>query len=104
MQAMQHHETHERYAKCIEVSKRIRWEIDRDVIRGRKFDVLWPTHGPPVIRVEPFIRAYIDHRRAREAQVLKAVSEGHGRIKEMGFFPTKVVEVDKSKDAAAKPA
>ena len=29
----------ERYAKCIEVSKRIRWEIDRDVIRGRKFDL-----------------------------------------------------------------
>jgi len=28
----------ERYAKCIEVSKRIRWDIDRDVIRGRKFD------------------------------------------------------------------
>jgi hypothetical protein len=29
---------HERYAKCIEVSKRIRWDIERDVIRGRKFD------------------------------------------------------------------
>lgn len=28
----------ERYAKCIEVSKRIRWDIDRDVIRGRSFD------------------------------------------------------------------
>ena len=28
----------ERYAKCIEFSKRIRWEIDRDVIRGRSFD------------------------------------------------------------------
>jgi hypothetical protein len=27
-----------RYAKCIEVSKRIRWDIDRDVVRGRKFD------------------------------------------------------------------
>jgi hypothetical protein len=30
--------TTHRYAKCIEVSKRIRWEIDRDVIRGRAFD------------------------------------------------------------------
>ncbi|HEX6705672.1 MAG TPA: hypothetical protein VF169_12990 [Albitalea sp.] len=29
----------ERYAKCIEVSKRIRWDIDRDVIRGRRFDL-----------------------------------------------------------------
>jgi hypothetical protein len=27
-----------RYAKCVEVSKRIRWEIERDVIRGRAFD------------------------------------------------------------------
>ncbi len=27
-----------RYARCIEVSKRVRWEIERDVIRGRRFD------------------------------------------------------------------
>ncbi len=27
-----------RYARCIDASKRIRWEIDRDVIRGRQFD------------------------------------------------------------------
>ena len=31
--------TTERYAKVIEASKRIRWDIDRDVIRGRQFDV-----------------------------------------------------------------
>jgi hypothetical protein len=37
MQAMQTAAT-ERYAKCIEASKRIRWDIDRDVIRGRAFD------------------------------------------------------------------
>ena len=28
-----------RYAKTIEASKRIRWDIDRDVIRGRQFDL-----------------------------------------------------------------
>jgi len=28
----------DRYAKCIEVSKRVRWDIERDVIRGRSFD------------------------------------------------------------------
>jgi hypothetical protein len=27
-----------RFAKCIEVSKRVRWDIDKDVLRGRKFD------------------------------------------------------------------
>ena len=26
------------YAKCIEISKKVRWDIDRDVIRGREFD------------------------------------------------------------------
>jgi len=28
----------QRYAKCIAASKRIRWDIDRDVIRGRRFE------------------------------------------------------------------
>ena len=28
----------ERYARCVEISKRIRWDIDQDVIRHRKFD------------------------------------------------------------------
>jgi hypothetical protein len=28
-----------RYARCIETSKRVRWDIDRDVIRGRRFDL-----------------------------------------------------------------
>ena len=31
--------TTSRYAKCIEASRRIRWEIDRDVIRGRQLDL-----------------------------------------------------------------
>jgi hypothetical protein len=38
MQVIQHESDNARYAKCIEVSKRIRWDIDRDVIRGRRFD------------------------------------------------------------------
>jgi hypothetical protein len=28
----------ERYARCIQTSKRVRWDIDKDVIRGRQFD------------------------------------------------------------------
>jgi hypothetical protein len=28
-----------RYAKCIDLSKRVRWDIERDVIRGRGFDL-----------------------------------------------------------------
>jgi hypothetical protein len=38
MNAMMNSEQPGRYAQCIEVSKRIRWEIDRDVIKSRDFD------------------------------------------------------------------
>jgi len=27
------------YARCVQISKRVRWDIDKDVIRGRRFDV-----------------------------------------------------------------
>jgi hypothetical protein len=39
MQAITRAAADKRYAKCIEVSKRIRWDIDRDVIRDRGFDM-----------------------------------------------------------------
>jgi hypothetical protein len=37
-QAVQQPADSKRYAKCIEASKRIRFDIDKDVIRGRAFD------------------------------------------------------------------
>ena len=39
MSAMPQIATHDRYARAIAASKRIRWDIDADVIRGRKLDV-----------------------------------------------------------------
>jgi hypothetical protein len=38
MQTVQSNSESSRYARCVDVSKRIRWEIDRDVICGREFD------------------------------------------------------------------
>ena len=38
MQIETHTTETDRYARCVEISKRIRWDIDADVIRGRKFD------------------------------------------------------------------
>ena len=38
MQHVSYETETQRYGKCIEVSKRIRWDIDEDVIRGRRFD------------------------------------------------------------------
>jgi len=50
--------TTERYAKCIETSKRIRWDIDRDVIRGREFDFSkkFMPDGLSKVRDLPFLR------------------------------------------------
>ena len=71
-----------RYARCIQSSKRVRWDIDEDVIRGRRFDAahkflpdglsladafttLSPDHGcllwvaapwPPITQVPKFAR------------------------------------------------
>lgn len=67
-------------------------------IKARDFATLWPTHGPPVTAVEPFIQAYIDHRRAREAQILAALGRGHTRIKVM------VPELYKDVDPRLHPA
>ncbi|WP_374571472.1 MBL fold metallo-hydrolase [Phenylobacterium sp.] len=63
-----------------------------DKVRARGFARLWPTHGPPVDDVDGFIGAYIAHRRAREAQVLKAVGEGLATIGQM--VPVLYAEVD----------
>ena len=52
-------------------------------VRERDFTTLWPTHGPPVRQVEPFIDAYIAHRREREAQILRELAAGETRIKAM---------------------
>ena len=61
-------------------------------VKARDFDVLWPTHGPPIREVTPFIEAYATHRRAREAQVLAAVGEGYERIVDM--VPKLYADVD----------
>ncbi len=54
-----------------------------ELVKSKGYDILWPTHGPPVTEVTPFIDAYMAHRRAREAQVLGALAGGQTRIKEM---------------------
>jgi glyoxylase-like metal-dependent hydrolase (beta-lactamase superfamily II) len=52
-------------------------------VKDRKFATLWPTHGPPIREVSPFIDAYAAHRREREAQILAELAAGSTRIKDM---------------------
>lgn len=54
-----------------------------DKIAARGFATLWPTHGPPVTDVAPFLAAYRAHRLDREAQIIARLEAGQKRIKDM---------------------
>ena len=60
--------------------------------RARHFDVLWPTHGPPVRDVDAFIAAYIAHRQERVDQILSALKAGPARIRDL--VPALYADVD----------
>ena len=53
------------------------------VVAGRRDDVAIPTHGPPIPDPSAFVRALIEHRLQREAQVLDAVRNGLDTIPAM---------------------
>lgn len=61
-------------------------------IRGREFTTLWPTHGPPILKVTPFIDAYAEHRQERIDQILTALAAGPGRIRDL--VPRLYADVD----------
>jgi glyoxylase-like metal-dependent hydrolase (beta-lactamase superfamily II) len=67
-------------------------------VRERNYDTLWPTHGPPIREVRPFVQAYIDHRMEREAQIIAQLEQGKTRIKDM------VVEMYADVDKRLHPA
>jgi len=52
-------------------------------IRARNFATLWPTHGPPIREVRPFIDAYLAHRQERIDQILLALADGPARIRDL---------------------
>jgi glyoxylase-like metal-dependent hydrolase (beta-lactamase superfamily II) len=70
-----------------------------DRVQARAFDVLWPTHGPPITEVAPFIEAYRNHRLARERQILSELSHGPTTIADM--IPRLYRGVDKRLHVAA---
>jgi glyoxylase-like metal-dependent hydrolase (beta-lactamase superfamily II) len=68
-------------------------------IRAREFSTIWPTHGPPIREVAPFLDAYIAHRRERETQILTALAQGPARIREL--VPRLYADVDSRLHPAA---
>lgn len=70
-----------------------------DKVAARGFSRLWPTHGPPVEDVAPFLAAYKAHRLARERQILEQLAAGRATIGEM--VPVIYAEVDSRLHPAA---
>lgn len=50
---------------------------------GRDDAVYYPTHGPAITEPKAHVRALIEHRRMREAQILAALQDGEGIITDM---------------------
>ncbi len=63
-----------------------------EAIRSRKFDVLWPTHGPPIRDVDAFIQAYAKHRQERLDQITGALKSGPAKIRDL--VPRLYADVD----------
>lgn len=49
-------------------------------VLDKKFEKIWPTHGPAIENPQEFVKAYIAHRHAREDQICAALSEGLSAI------------------------
>lgn len=66
----------------------------------RDDEIYWPTHGPAITNPQSFVRAYLVHRRQREAQILRQIEEGHTTIPAM--VETMYADIDKRLHPAAR--
>jgi len=66
----------------------------------RDDEIYWPTHGPAITKPQSFVRAYLTHRRQREAQILRQIEAGRVTIADM--VGVMYADVDKRLHPAAK--
>ena len=50
---------------------------------ARQDQILYPTHGSPILKPKRFVRAYLAHRRMREAQIQRALARGQETVPEL---------------------
>jgi glyoxylase-like metal-dependent hydrolase (beta-lactamase superfamily II) len=49
-------------------------------LMGRKDETYWPTHGGPRQDPRPFVRAFLSHRKMREAAIATRIAKGDRKI------------------------
>ena len=50
---------------------------------ARQDRILYPTHGSPIVKPKPFLRAYLAHRRMRESQIQRVLGRGPATVSEL---------------------
>ncbi len=70
-----------------------------DLLLSRDDDIYWPTHGTSIDDPKAFVRAYIEHRRGREEQIISRLKAGDSDIRQM--VETIYADVDKRLHPAA---
>ena len=83
----------ERYARCVEVSKRIRWDIDRDVIRGREFDFTRQFLPDGLSKVSELDFLDADHKRLLSQVQGRTYANIFGLVER--FINAKILEVSR---------
>jgi hypothetical protein len=63
MNAMNKISDAERYARCVQTSKRVRWDIEKDVIRGRHFDAVHKLLPDGLSLADAFTTLSVDEKR-----------------------------------------
>lgn len=51
-----------------------------ELLLERDDALYWPTHGPAITEPKAHVRAFIEHRNRREAQILECIGAGHTKI------------------------
>jgi hypothetical protein len=82
-----------RYARCIDASKRIRWDTDRDVIRGRQFDLAKRFLPDGLSRVDELAFLSADERRFLTQVQGRSYANIFGLVER--FIAAKVVDVSR---------
>lgn len=66
---------------------------------GRDEEIYYPTHGAPILKPKPFVRAIRTHRRIRDGQILDQLKKGRTRIRDI--VPEMYADIDKRLHGAA---
>ncbi|MCB2097475.1 MAG: MBL fold metallo-hydrolase [Parvularculaceae bacterium] len=54
-----------------------------DKLLARAETIYYPTHGAPVLKPKPFVRAIRTHRRIRDGQIIDQIKKGRTQIKDI---------------------